>query len=39
MDAKPILLEPIMEVEIVVPSEFQGTVIGELNRRKGVIMS
>jgi len=28
-----------MDVEIVVPSEFQGNVIGELNRRKGLISS
>ena len=38
-DASPTVLEPIMEVEVVVPSEFQGTVIGDVNRRKGVVMS
>lgn len=38
-DASPTVLEPVMEVEIVVPSEFQGTVIGDINRRKGVVVS
>ena len=35
--AKPKILEPVMSVEITVPSEFQGTVIGNVNRRKGTI--
>ena len=35
--AKPKILEPVMQVEITVPSEFQGTVIGNVNRRKGTI--
>lgn len=35
--ANPKLLEPIMKVDITVPSEFQGTVIGNINRRKGTI--
>ncbi len=33
--AKPILLEPIFKVEVVVPEEFMGDVIGDLNRRRG----
>jgi len=33
--AKPILLEPIFAVEVVVPEEFMGDVIGDLNRRRG----
>ncbi|CAD7696459.1 unnamed protein product [Ostreobium quekettii] len=37
--AKPVILEPIMEVEVTVPSEFQGTVIGDLNKRKGLVKS
>jgi len=35
----PILLEPIMEVEVVVPDEFMGEVIGDLNSKRGKIMS
>ncbi|HTB64014.1 MAG TPA: elongation factor G [Opitutales bacterium] len=35
--AKPILLEPIMKVEVVTPSEYQGDVVGDLNRRRGQI--
>jgi elongation factor G len=36
--AAPVILEPIMNVEISVPNEFQGQVIGQLNQRRGVIM-
>lgn len=35
--AKPIVLEPIMKLEVAVPEEFFGDVIGDLNRRRGVI--
>jgi len=34
--AKPVLLEPIMGVEVVTPDEFTGNVIGDLNRRRGM---
>jgi elongation factor G len=37
--AKPVLLEPIMEVEVTVPEEFLGSVVGDLNSRRGRIMS
>ena len=33
--AKPVLLEPIMKVEIVVPEEYMGDVIGDVNSRRG----
>jgi elongation factor G len=35
--AKPVLLEPVFSVEVVVPEEFMGEVIGDLNRRRGHI--
>ncbi|MFY8001261.1 MAG: elongation factor G [Candidatus Kapaibacteriota bacterium] len=37
-DAAPVVLEPIMNVEISVPDEFQGQVIGQLSQRRAVIM-
>jgi elongation factor G len=37
--AKPVLLEPVMDVEVVCPSEYQGAVIGDLNSRRGRIIS
>jgi len=38
MKAKPIVLEPIMKLEVSAPEEFQGTVIGQINQRRGVII-
>ena len=38
MEAKPILLEPIQEVEIRVPETFMGDVMGDLNSRRGRIL-
>jgi len=35
--ARPILLEPMMAVEVVTPGEFMGDVIGDLNARRGRI--
>ncbi|HEV2805831.1 MAG TPA: elongation factor G [Chthoniobacterales bacterium] len=37
--AKPILLEPIMKVENATPEEYQGDIMGDLNRRRGKIGS
>ncbi|KAJ0972928.1 hypothetical protein J5N97_020887 [Dioscorea zingiberensis] len=36
--AKPVILEPVMLVELKVPTEFQGTVTGDINKRKGMIV-
>jgi elongation factor G len=35
--AKPVLLEPVMAIEVVVPEEYMGDVIGDLNSRRGRI--
>ncbi len=35
--AKPVLLEPIMKVEVVTPEEYMGDVMGDLNRRRGLV--
>jgi elongation factor G len=35
--ASPVLLEPIMKIEVVVPEEFMGSVMGDLNSRRGRI--
>jgi elongation factor G len=35
--AKPVLLEPIMKVEVVTPEDYMGDVNGDLNRRRGVL--
>ncbi len=35
--AKPVILEPIMKVEVVTPEDYMGDVIGDLNRRRGQI--
>jgi len=36
--AGPVLLEPIMKVEVVMPEEFMGDVIGDLNSRRGMVL-
>ncbi len=35
--ASPVLLEPIMKVEVVTPEEYLGDVMGDLNRRRGIV--
>jgi elongation factor G len=35
--ARPVLLEPIMKVEVVTPEDFMGDVMGDLNSRRGMI--
>ncbi len=37
-DANPVLLEPIMRAEVIVPDEYMGDIIGDLNRRRGRIL-
>jgi elongation factor G len=37
--AGAILLEPVMKVEVTTPDEYQGDLLGDLNRRRGKIMS
>ncbi|NLA78363.1 MAG: elongation factor G [Erysipelothrix sp.] len=37
-EARPVLLEPIVKVKVVVPEEYTGTVIGDLNKRRGIIL-
>jgi elongation factor G len=38
MNAKPVILEPIMSMEIAVPDECMGDVIGDLNSRRGKVL-
>lgn len=35
--AQPVLLEPVMKVEVVTPEEHMGDVVGDLNRRRGIV--
>jgi len=36
-DADPVLLEPMMKVEVVTPEDYMGDVMGDLNRRRGIV--
>ncbi len=38
MDASPVLLEPILHVEVFVPDEYMGDIMGDMNKRRGRIM-
>jgi elongation factor G len=37
LKAKPVLLEPVMAVEVITPEQYMGDVVGDLNRRRGII--
>ncbi|MDX1334173.1 MAG: elongation factor G [Gammaproteobacteria bacterium] len=37
MNASPVLLEPMMKVEVVTPEDYMGDVMGDLNRRRGIV--
>ncbi|KAJ52200.1 elongation factor G [Clostridium tetanomorphum] len=37
-DAEPILLEPIMHVEVIVPDEYMGDIIGDINKKRGRVL-
>ncbi len=37
LDADPVLLEPTMKVEVVTPEDYMGDVMGDLNRRRGIV--
>ena len=39
MNAKPVILEPIMKVSVECPSDFQGNVMGSISQRRGMIVS
>jgi len=36
--AKPVLLEPMMEVEVITPEDYMGDIVGDLNRRRGKVL-
>ena len=36
--AKPVILEPMMDVEVVTPEEYMGDIVGDLNRRRGRVL-
>jgi len=38
IQANPVLLEPIMDIEVIVPKEYMGDIIGDLNSKRGKIM-
>ena len=38
LDARPVLLEPVMKVEVVTPEDYYGDIVGDLNRRRGIVL-
>ena len=37
LEAEPVMLEPMMKVEVVTPEDYMGDVMGDLNRRRGIV--
>jgi elongation factor G len=37
LKANPVILEPVMKLEVVTPEEYMGDVVGDLNRRRGIV--
>ncbi|MCZ6501942.1 MAG: elongation factor G [Gammaproteobacteria bacterium] len=38
LEANPVLLEPVMKVEVVTPEDYYGDIVGDLNRRRGIVL-
>ena len=38
LEADPVLLEPVMKVEVVTPEDYMGDVMGDLSRRRGIVL-
>jgi len=38
LEANPVILEPMMEVEVVTPEDYMGDIVGDLNRRRGRVL-
>ena len=38
IDCRPVLLEPIMDVEVTVPEQYMGDIIGDLNKKRGRVL-
>ncbi|MCL4218929.1 MAG: elongation factor G, partial [Candidatus Hydrogenedentes bacterium] len=38
LEASPVILEPIMKVEVETPEDYMGDIVGDLNRRRGIVM-
>jgi elongation factor G len=36
-NARPVLLEPVMKVEVITPEKYMGDVVGDINRRRGIV--
>ena len=38
LEAKPVLLEPIMELTIIIPEEYVGDIMGDINKKRGRVI-